>query len=225
MSESNPVILYTGDNEGPCVMRLENLIASFDETGGWQFRHNESDMRHEMDSRGWYEGIHDNGHYLAVNLDKLNLMPHPSMYEKFGAVHPDLGGLKPEPAPAAPAKRSSRFFDWFDPMTAKALTTAAGLFMAPRGFTIMHTGGGCLAWEKQKPDSKWGVWITNEDAGLGDDIPADKFETVREFSAMMQHEDGLFVNGPAEMTIAECLAWGESMLAKSDDELNAESEQ
>ncbi len=66
-------ILYTGDNEPATVMDLETLIRNFNKTGGWQFRHNETDMRYELDSRGWYEGTHDNGHYLALNLDKFGL--------------------------------------------------------------------------------------------------------------------------------------------------------
>jgi hypothetical protein len=75
-------VLYTGDNERPAIMRLDVLISSFNESGGWYARHNATDMRYELDSRGWYEGLHDNGHYLVLNLDKLKLEPHPDFNER-----------------------------------------------------------------------------------------------------------------------------------------------
>jgi hypothetical protein len=70
-------ILYMSDNEARTIMPLATLIANFDMTGGWQFRSNESDMRHELESRGWYEGLHDCGRYLVLNLAKLDLEPIP----------------------------------------------------------------------------------------------------------------------------------------------------
>jgi hypothetical protein len=70
-------VLYRGDNEGPAIMLLNKLIANFDAHGGWQHRCNEEDMRHELASRGWYSGLHDNGHYLVLNLDLMQLEPHP----------------------------------------------------------------------------------------------------------------------------------------------------
>lgn len=75
-------ILYQGDNEPKTIMELETLIRNFDQTGGWKFRHNEDDMRYELASRGWYEGLHDNGHYIVLNLDALELMPRPADYHK-----------------------------------------------------------------------------------------------------------------------------------------------
>lgn len=228
MTKSNPCILYTGDNEGPAVMPLETLIANFNQSGGWQFRHNEEDMRLELDSRGWYEGLHEDGHYLAVNLDKLQLMPHPSLYEKPGAVHPTLGGtplaaISPPVAKSAAgitdeALRSSgaRFRTWFASVEADAAKSPHGAFMASRGYGIAHTGGGCLAWEKTKPETDWGVWITNEDAGLGLDL-GDAFQIKPEFGAMLSHaESGEFTNGPYGATIADCLAWAERALADPD---------
>jgi hypothetical protein len=70
-------VLYACDNEGPSIMMLSQLIANFDASGGWYQRHSEQDMRAEMESRGWYEGLHINGHYLVLAIDKMHLEPHP----------------------------------------------------------------------------------------------------------------------------------------------------
>jgi hypothetical protein len=66
---------YSSDGEGRGVMPLDDLIGNFDCNDGWQFRHNEADMRDELETRGWYEGTHDFGRYLVLNLDKLGLQP------------------------------------------------------------------------------------------------------------------------------------------------------
>src|SRR5262245_61843171 len=68
-------ILYTCDGEGTGIMDLDQLIANFTDNDGWFARHNAEDMRDELQSRGWYEGLHDNGHYLVLNLAKLGLSP------------------------------------------------------------------------------------------------------------------------------------------------------
>lgn len=74
-------VLYTGDNEGPAVMMLSQLVANFNASGGWHQRYTEENMRSEMESRGWYEGLHINGHYLILDIDHALLEPHPD--------HPD----------------------------------------------------------------------------------------------------------------------------------------
>ena len=74
-------VLYTGDNEGPAVMMLSQLVANFNASGGWHQRYTEENMRSEMESRGWYEGLHINGHYLILDIDHVHLEPHPD--------HPD----------------------------------------------------------------------------------------------------------------------------------------
>lgn len=217
MTKSNPCVLYTGDNEGPAVMRLETLIANFNASGGWQYRHNEEDMRLELDSRGWYSGLHDNGHYLAVNMDKLQMMPHPSLYEKPGAVHPDLGGT-PRPVPQPPAQGRSAFFTWFDAVNANAAKNAAGAFMRDAGYTIAHTGGGCLAWEKKADTAPhWSVWICDEGNGLGIEELGEAFQTAAGFMCQLCHdESGEFITGPQESTIGECMAWATRALADVD---------
>jgi hypothetical protein len=66
-------VLYTSDNESPIVMSIDVLIKNFDANRGWKYAHNEEDMRYELSSRGWYEGLHENGRYLVVNLVKMGL--------------------------------------------------------------------------------------------------------------------------------------------------------
>jgi hypothetical protein len=222
MTKSNPCILYTGDNEGPAVMRLQTLIDNFNASNGWQYRCNEEDMRLELDSRGWYAGLHDNGHYLAVNIDKLQMMPHPSLYEKPGAVHPDLGGHRPQPAPVAPVAPRSTFFEWFDGVTARAAQTPVGAFMASHGYTVTHTGGGCLAWEKTS--GNWSVWICENDAGLGDEL-GDKGLTESVFCCLLQDSEGEFQfdDGPQDSKLADVVAWADDALRTKTQPLTDEA--
>lgn len=66
-------VFYASDSEYSGTMPLETLIGDFNENDGWYARHNETDMRDELNSRGWYEGLHVGGRYLVLNLDKLQL--------------------------------------------------------------------------------------------------------------------------------------------------------
>jgi hypothetical protein len=66
-------IRYVSDGELSLTTTLEKLIANLNQNGGWKYRHNAIDMRDELNSRGWYEGAHEFGHYLVLNLNKLGL--------------------------------------------------------------------------------------------------------------------------------------------------------
>jgi hypothetical protein len=68
-------VLYMADNEQSAILSLDELIGNLNANDGWQFRCNEEDMRHELLSRGWYEGLNDNGHYLVLNIAKTELQP------------------------------------------------------------------------------------------------------------------------------------------------------
>ncbi|TYL70957.1 hypothetical protein [Bradyrhizobium cytisi] len=70
-------VLYMGDNEGPAIMWLNQLIANFNASKSWQGHESEENLRQEMESRGWCEGLHINGHYLVLDLEHAHLMPHP----------------------------------------------------------------------------------------------------------------------------------------------------
>ncbi|WP_166294336.1 hypothetical protein [Bradyrhizobium sp. 2S1] len=69
-------VLYMGDNEGPAIMML--LIANFNAGRSWYGHDSEETLRLEMESRGWCEGLHSNGHYLVLDLEHAHLMPHPA---------------------------------------------------------------------------------------------------------------------------------------------------
>lgn len=70
-------VLHSGVNEGPAVMMLNQLVANFNATGGWYLRYREEHMREALETCGWYEGLHQNGQYLVLSLDRMHLEPHP----------------------------------------------------------------------------------------------------------------------------------------------------
>lgn len=181
-------IVYKSDNEPASTMTLETLIANFKESGGFVCGHNETDMREELASRGWYEGLHENGKYIVLNVNSMKVVPHPD----------------------CPVKRPT-FWQWFGGVEKDALASPAGVFMKGHGYGIAHTGGGCLAWEKRGTD--WQVWVTDGDAGLGVEEHGAAFQTARDFGCMLTNEDGDFVNGPQGSTIEECIEWGQTALA------------
>lgn len=59
--------------ERSSVTDLEALIMNLDSSEAWEHGCNSTDMRHELGSRGWYEGTCELGHYLVINLDRLGL--------------------------------------------------------------------------------------------------------------------------------------------------------
>jgi len=64
------MVLYTCDNEGPAVMSLATLLRNFETTNALEKHLTADEVRYELDSRGWFEGLHDNGRYLILNLDR-----------------------------------------------------------------------------------------------------------------------------------------------------------
>lgn len=69
-------IFYICDNEGPALMDLDELIGNFRDSGTFVDEDNpvsEADLRAELDGRGWYRSIHQNGEFLVLNIDKLKL--------------------------------------------------------------------------------------------------------------------------------------------------------
>jgi hypothetical protein len=67
------------------------------------------------------------------------------------------------------AKRYPDWFAWFDDVCARALRTRVGKLMTAQGYTIAHTGGGCMCWEKSLEGGFY-LWICDEGNGLGDKI-------------------------------------------------------
>jgi hypothetical protein len=76
------------------------------------------DICDELDGRGWYESVHENGHYLILNLDKLQLTPTPEGWDDLTARNAVVG------------------VRWVVPTVAEVMKTA--------GYTVAHTGGGCM---------------------------------------------------------------------------------
>lgn len=60
----------------------------------------------------------------------------------------------------------NNFFAWFDATESAALQSPIGAALTPLGFTVHHTGGGCLAWRKEL--GAYYVLICDEGNGLGD---------------------------------------------------------
>jgi hypothetical protein len=60
---------------------------------------------------------------------------------------------------------TARFWAWFDRASAEAKETELGKRMTAAGFTVTHTGGGCLAWERTFPDGRY-IWLCDEDQEL-----------------------------------------------------------
>ena len=63
-------ILYTSAGEMTGEMTLDELLSNFREN---EVKHWPEDIKNDLDGRGWYEGTHDYGRYLILNLAKLSL--------------------------------------------------------------------------------------------------------------------------------------------------------
>lgn len=59
------------------------------------------------------------------------------------------------------------FWGWFDHVTEAAGSTAVGKIMTAHNYTVSHTGGGCLTWERMIDDKHY-LWICDEGNGLGE---------------------------------------------------------
>lgn len=70
------VLFSTDRDDEPTFTKLESLVNELNSNGSFHTtyaRANETDMRDELASRGWYEGNNDFGRYLVLNLDMLGL--------------------------------------------------------------------------------------------------------------------------------------------------------
>jgi hypothetical protein len=84
--------------------------------------------------------------------------------------------------------------------------------MAANGFTIEHTGGGCLAWQKEGKD--FFAWITRDGTELGADV-VDLNESV--FDVGLYTDDATdFVNPEELMAANEAIAWCDAALANPE---------
>jgi hypothetical protein len=81
---------------------------------------------------------------------------------------------------------AKRWFTWFDSVCDQAKASPVGKILTAHGFTIQHTGGGCLAWEKCT-DTHY-AWITGEDGASLEDDAADPATVT--FLCGLYDEDG-----------------------------------
>jgi len=71
--KNDVLVLYVCDSEESAVVPLSVILHNFEVSGVWQdAEHNYSeDILSDIESRGFYEGVHDGGRYCVVNLYKL----------------------------------------------------------------------------------------------------------------------------------------------------------
>ena len=76
MADDNLKVFYTSDGEDDGILTLGELIANFRFAGVSEPREFcEETCRYELASRGYYDGVHESGHYLVLNYRALDLAP------------------------------------------------------------------------------------------------------------------------------------------------------
>lgn len=95
----------------------------------------------------------------------------------------------------------SKFFEFLDAATAKAAESAVGKIMIENGYSVAHTGGGCLAWEKSDAATGWVIMICDEGNGLGDTLD-------EQYLVGLHANDGDFLECEDALSLMDCLAWG-----------------
>ncbi len=73
-------VLYVTANKPAAIMQLDALIATFREEGAinnFKSRYgiHEEDIRANLGSLGWYEGLNDFGRFLILDFAKVGLAP------------------------------------------------------------------------------------------------------------------------------------------------------
>jgi hypothetical protein len=76
--------------------------------------------------------------------------------------------------------------------------SAVGRIMTANGYTVAHTGGGCLCWERTLPGGFY-LWICDEGNGLGEVID-------QPYLVGCYDRDGAFDNDTAP-NLAAAIAW------------------
>jgi len=75
-----------------------------------------------------------------------------------------MATMKPNPK-VTPMHDTSRFWAWFDSLSASAILTDDGKQFAAAGFRLDHTGGGCTGWRRDIEGTDKFTLITNGDLG------------------------------------------------------------
>src|SRR5262249_10295636 len=62
---------------------------------------------------------------------------------------------------------TDKFWQWYEAVQRIAAESETGQRFAAAGFHVAHTGGGCLAWERNFDDETY-IWICDLCNGLGE---------------------------------------------------------
>jgi len=114
-----------------------------------------------------------------------------------------------EPTYSSP--EAKRFFTWFDGVCERAEKSPVGKMLRPNGWQIAHTGGGCLAWQFDRADEKFYVWITYGGDGLGERVR--KPDNSARFAVGLYGADGGWINPPEIVGLSKAMAWCDVALA------------
>lgn len=108
--------------------------------------------------------------------------------------------------------QAKKFFSWFDRVCDAAHQSAVGKVLEPAGWSVYHTGGGCLAWSKDNADNTFEVLITYGADGLGEEITEADLPNETFGVGLYGHDSG-WVNPPDDMKLVDAMAWAEEALS------------
>lgn len=100
----------------------------------------------------------------------------------------------------------NKFFDWFSSWVKTASDTEVGKLAIAAGYSVAHTGGGCLCWEHNLSDATY-LWICDEGNGLGD-------STSETYLVGFYTEDGEVIDDGSVENFAAALAWCDKHIKK-----------
>jgi len=104
---------------------------------------------------------------------------------------------------------ATRYYAMMDSRECKALATEDGKTFTKAGFEIAHTGGGCMAWQRDI-DSDWFVWITDSS---GTELTISANEPDCWFIGI-HSQDGAFSEAQEAQTATEALAIADRIAAQ-----------
>jgi hypothetical protein len=73
-------IFYICDGEGPAYFELDDLIDNFLTS---EAEVNVTDMRHDVENRGWYHAVHENGEFLVLDPARFQLTLTPEGWDSL----------------------------------------------------------------------------------------------------------------------------------------------
>jgi hypothetical protein len=107
------------------------------------------------------------------------------------------------------------FWGWFDKVTEAAKASPVGKILTAQGWDVAHTGGGCLAWEKNT--DKAYVYITFGNEELGEHVADPETETWAVGVYSVDINQNRFSMAQDIVGVTAALAKAEAMLANPDN--------